>query len=146
MFNFLFNFAIEILGCSLSFGLSLIESYRSLTASRTSRVIHETLLLQASRAQCLLETAMPPHVARQLLAGTPAHELSRSYDGVTIAFISLDDFREKESAGDPMALIEWLNDVYQAIDGLVDAYCERITKIEVGNTCSSLHLVVISPI
>lgn len=97
--------------------ISLVWSYRSFAVSRASHAIRDTLLQKAARAQSLLEAAMPPPIARELLAGTPAFELSQSYNSVSIVFISLVDFRLKEAEGDPRALMAWLNCIYAAFDG-----------------------------
>lgn len=125
------RFGMEVVGCVLSLGLSLAGSYWALGSSRAARAVRGTLLAKAARAQSLLETAMPPTVAQALLGGTPAYELSRAFGSATVAFIALDDFCDKEAEGNPTALLAWLNAVYAAFDGLVDAYGDRINKIEV---------------
>ena len=50
---------------------------------------------QANTTQGLLETAMPPVVARELLQGTPVEALARSYSCATIAFVALDEYGTK---------------------------------------------------
>jgi len=50
---------------------------------------------QATLAQNLLETAVPPCIARSLLAGTHPDALARSFHSATIAFILLEDYSEK---------------------------------------------------
>lgn len=48
--------------------------------------------LKTARCQGLLETAMPPIIAKELLAGTSDEALAASLDSVAIAFITLSDF------------------------------------------------------
>jgi hypothetical protein len=73
---------------------------------------------------------MPPVIARSLLEGTPAFELTRNYATATIAFIALEDFKSiSERASDPTAVIGWLHAVYAAFDALVDAYRGRVNKV-----------------
>lgn len=107
---------------------------------------------QAAQTQALLEAAMPPAVARALLDDKPAADLTCSYPSATIAFVELDDFSDKvggqrylfkffvlicwysnplQVGGSPTELLQWLDHVYVAFDALVDAYGERVNKIEV---------------
>jgi class 3 adenylate cyclase len=97
------------------------------------------ILQKAARSQALLETAMPPVVARALLEGTPAFELARNFTSASIAFLSLEDFQDASiigrSATDPRMMIEWLHDVFSAFDALVEAYAGKVNKVEiVANT------------
>jgi NADH:ubiquinone oxidoreductase subunit K len=128
---FLFMFVIETAGSIVILGLALTSSYRSVTAYREARSLRDQLIAKAARSQSFLETAMPPLVAQQLLSGTPAFELTRSYPDVSVAFVCLVDYESKSIK--PLELISWLDAVYSAFDGLVDAYDDRINKVEVSD-------------
>jgi hypothetical protein len=110
--------------------LALLCSYGAGAALRSSRALLSQLRMQAARMQGLLEAAMPPVIARALLDDIPAADLTRSFEFATIAFVSLEDYEAKTS-GDPVALVAWLDAVYVAFDALVDAYGERVNKIEI---------------
>lgn len=133
--------APQTLCCCVIAAITINCSYVATARARAARAARHETLIRASRSQALLETAMPPTIARALLVGTPAFDLTRSFAGASIAFIALDDTRGEggsgggveaaAAGGDPAALLAWLNAVFVAFDGLVDAYGERVNKIEV---------------
>jgi hypothetical protein len=96
------------------------------------------LISQASKAQALLETAMPRSIARALIVGQPAAELTRSFPSASIAFIALTDFEQLATTLQPYELLYWLDACYSTFDRLIDLYGEAINKIE---TVSNVYLV-----
>jgi hypothetical protein len=131
--DFYILFVLEMLFCIVVLCLTVASSYRAAASSLEAKAVRKDLVAKAFRSQNLLETSMPPLVAHELLLGTPAIDLTRNYESVSIAFISLSDYASLNDA--PSETIDWLNTVYAAFDGLVDAYQDRINKIEiVSNT------------
>jgi class 3 adenylate cyclase len=118
--------AIVALYVSLTIRRGWLAS-ESVTAERLT-CLH--LVAQASKAQALLETAVPRSVARALIAGVPAAGLTRSFASASIAFIALADFEERAVHLGPHELILWLDACYSVFDCLVDLYGEAINKIE----------------
>lgn len=53
--------------------------------------MEDEILTKAVAAHALLETAVPRVIASALLAGTPAHKLTRSVTSATVAFIALSE-------------------------------------------------------
>jgi hypothetical protein len=96
------------------------------------------LVTQAAKAQALLETAMPRPIARALISGMPAAQLTRSFPSASIAFIALTDFENLATKMEPYELLYWLDACYSTFDRLIDLYGEAINKIE---TVSNVYLV-----
>jgi class 3 adenylate cyclase len=118
-----------IIICCILF-CNFLNGLASSAEARQENSVRHRLFAQATKAQALLETAVPPPVARALLSGKPAHELTRSFPSATIAFICLTDFEHMVTTLQPHALLHWLDDIYGTFDRLIDLYDESIIKIE----------------
>lgn len=105
-------------------------SFRFKVGVASARAAHDALIARVAMSQSLLETAMPRPVARALLAGTPAYELTTDFDPAIVCFISLVDFERTAADLGPEALLTWLNRIYGAFDALVDLYPANVSKIE----------------
>ncbi len=79
--------------------LNLASSYRYKASSREARNMEDSILEKATRTQSLLESSMPPMIARSLLAGTPAYELTRTSPCASVAFIELVDCAFSDDSG-----------------------------------------------
>jgi hypothetical protein len=124
------SFTIESPLCICLAVVTLLGSYSAAAALRLTREVREELEEHALQTIGLLEAAMPPVVARELLEDKPPEALAHCFPNVSIAFVSLEDYAARAS-GDPSELLSWLNAVYIAFDALVDAYEERVNKIEI---------------
>lgn len=78
-----------------------MASYRYLAADTEARAMRNAILERAAAAQALLETAVPRPIARALLAGVPALELTRSVPSASVAFIALSEAPVADAADDP---------------------------------------------
>ena len=147
----LYAFAVCIMAAIVS--TSLASSYTSEASFLASQLSQASLAVQAARSQALLETAIPPTIARALLGGVLPEELTASFDSVSIAFIALTGFDDIAARMPPRKLLEvwlgvycssvfvwrhvpsplftqWLHVVFQSLDALVDAYGGDVTKVE----------------
>lgn len=74
---------------------------------------------------------MPPVVARQILEHPDEGVIpAKSFKSASVAFIMLEEYESKSLQVGSCELITWLDRVYVAFDMLVDAYGERVNKIE----------------
>jgi len=112
------------------FVINMVKGHQAANEAKQERTTRRELVAQASKAQALLETAVPPPIARALMSGVPAHELTRSFESASIAFIVLTDFDHMVAFLEPHQLLRWLDDVYGTFDRLIDLYDETIMKIE----------------
>ena len=128
MQEFMSRLLFEIFGCALFGGVTIVGSYRATAAAKASLKSRSDILAEAAQSQALLETAMPPAIARALLKGAAPESLTQSFESMTIAFVALDEF--KTLGGDDSAsVLARLNLVYTAFDGLVDAYGDSVNKV-----------------
>ena len=93
------------------------------------------LLLLTSKAQALLETAVPPPIARALMSGVPARQLTRSFPSASVAFIALTAFERLVRELPPHALLRRLDGIWDTFDALLDQYDEAILKVETVAGC-----------
>jgi hypothetical protein len=128
--TFLLHFSFEAIACAFFCAAIFTSSYRATAAGAVARSARHGIISEAAQSQALLETAMPPAVARALLEGAPPESLTRSFESASIAFVALEDFKTL-GTGDPAALLGWLDRVYTAFDGLVDAYANGVSKVRV---------------
>jgi adenylate cyclase len=124
------NYGVSIATLCFFAILSLYASFRSVHEASKESAMQQSFVRQTTRAQALLEAAVPPVIARALLRGEPSDTLTRSFDSVAVAFIILEDFDAKVSASRPEQLLSWLDDVYATFDTLLDYYHEAVNKIE----------------
>ena len=92
---FLAQFSLEVPISTAMAALALVGAYHTGAALHTSRDLMQQLEERAGETEGLLETAMPPFVARALLSDTPPEMLTRSFDDATIAFVALEDYAAK---------------------------------------------------
>lgn len=113
----------------------LVHSWWLQKESTGQAVKEAELLQQAAKAEALLNTAMPPQIARELMSGRPAAEISRSYNCAYVAFVCLTDYEDKLRQLSPEDVLHYLDDIYAVFDRLVDCYGDAVRKIEsIGNT------------
>jgi hypothetical protein len=95
--------------------ITIAASYRYTAAKKEAKLTGNTILERAAAAQALLETAVPRVIARELLAGTPAHELTRSVSSASVAFVYLTVADEPD---DPMVRAFRAYDLARVLAGL----------------------------
>ena len=100
----LYAFAVCIMAAIVS--TSLASSYTSEASFLASQLSQASLAVQAARSQALLETAIPPTIARALLGGVLPEELTASFESVSIAFIALTGFDDIAARMPPRKLLE----------------------------------------
>ena len=110
--------------------LVLLGSYAAMKEMRTTHAARLSLEDHALQTQAFLEAAMPPAVARSLLEGVQPEELARTFPSASIAFVLLEEYATM-ARGPPEELLAWLDGIYSAFDALVDAYGERVNKLEI---------------
>lgn len=132
-------FILEAVSAAVLGGLLLKWSFNFDAGTTAARAAREKLMERVATSQSLLETAMPRSVARALLGGTPAFELTEDFDTACICFISLVDFERVAAKVGPEALLAWLNRIYGSFDALVDAYPATVCKIECGERDLAAH-------
>lgn len=128
LYNFVTHFAFEIFGCSLFAAVTLVGSYRFAKAGQFARKTQNDIISEAAQSQALLETAMPPTIARALLQGAAPETLTQSFASASIAFVALEDFKGV-GTDQPKLVLDWLDRVYTAFDGLVDSYGNGVNKV-----------------
>ena len=137
---FINYYTIEVPALSTIALLVILGAHSGSAALRATRAVRVRLEDHALQTQALLEAAMPPAVARSLLEDVPPEALARTFPGATIAFVLLEDYAAK-ARGPPGELMAWLDCVYSAFDALVDAYEERVNKIEIVRAADGARIV-----
>ena len=82
--------------------ITIMASYRYTNAAKEARSLEMELLKKSVDAHNLLEAAVPRVVARALLAGTPAYQLTHSVEFASVAFIDLPEASQLEESDDPV--------------------------------------------
>jgi hypothetical protein len=123
-------FILYVVAMSLQYGR------HAAVEARRERATRRKLLAQVAKAQGLLETAMPPVVARAIMSGLPAHSLTRSFPSASIAFICLSDYESHVGTMEPAALLSWLDGIWGTLDRLVDLYAETGSRLCVTRVVS----------
>ena len=98
-------FILEAVSAAVLGGLLFKWSFDFGAGTAAARAAREKLIERVATSQSLLETAMPRSVARALLGGTPAYQLSEDFDSACICFISLVDFERVAAENSPEALL-----------------------------------------
>ena len=93
--EFVAAYSLEAPICAAMAVLALVGSLHAGAALRSSHEMMAQLEDRAGETEALLEAAMPPFVARALLADTPPEALSRFFESATIAFVCLEDYAGK---------------------------------------------------
>jgi hypothetical protein len=100
LYSFYSLIMIGIILCSIG------SSYACQFAYNEFHSAQMRLVSLASKTEGLLETAIPSVIAKDLICGRPAHDLTESFSSATVAFICLAGFEETTCRLTPSELMK----------------------------------------
>jgi class 3 adenylate cyclase len=107
-------------------------------AVRTRRLLdreHRLLLAEQERSEHLLLNILPASIAERLMQGEEV--IADDFPEVTVLFADLVDFTRRSRDASPERVVQVLDDLFSALDGLAERY--RLEKIK---TVGDAYMVV----